>query len=207
MTEFARLPFADLLDRIAAPTPAPGGGTAAALAGALGAALGQMVASLPKTRHGTPDEHERLMAAVATLGAGRTRLLTLADEDSRVVKGLVAASRLAKSTPEDLAAWQTALAAASVAATQTPLDTVRAAADVLETMVTVAGGAAPVAASDVFAAITLLSASADSAAANVRTNLTASRDEGYVRETSAALTLALDRVERAVHDALGALQA
>jgi formiminotetrahydrofolate cyclodeaminase len=207
MTDFAQQKFLELLDRIAAPTPSPGGGTAAALAGALGAALGQMVASLPKTRDGTPEQHERLMAAAGTLGTARARLLELADEDSRAVRGLVAAARLPKSSPDEAAAWQTALAAAAEAATQTPLDTVRTAADILETMVTVAAGAAPVAASDVFAAITLLSASADSAAANVRTNLTASRDETYVRETSAALTLALDRVERAVHDALGALQA
>lgn len=206
MTGFASLPFTDTLDRLAAPTASPGGGTAAALSGALGTALGQMVASLPRTRHGTPDEHEALMRAAGVLGGLRARLLELADEDGRVVQALVAASRLPRSTPEEQHAWQTGLAAAAVEATRVPLATVQAAADVLETMFTVAGGSAAVAASDVFVAITLLSAAADSAAATVRTNLTASRDEAYVRETSAALTLALDRVERGVHDALGALQ-
>lgn len=206
MTGFAHLPFNETLDRLAAPTPSPGGGTAAALSGALGAALGQMVASLPRTRHGTPEEHQALMQAAGVLAGHRARLLELADEDSRVVQALVAASRLPRSTHEEQHVWQTELAAAAVDATRVPLATVQAAADVLETMFAVAGGSAAVAASDVFVAITLVSAAADSAAATVRTNLTASRDEAYVRETSAALTLALDRVERGVHDALGALQ-
>lgn len=206
MTGFAHLPFSETLDRLAAPTPSPGGGTAAALTGALGAALGQMVASLPRTRHNTPEEHEGLMQAAGVLAAHRTRLLALAEDDSRVVQALVAASRAPRSTPDEQHAWQTGLASAAVEATRVPLATVAAAADVLETMVAVAGGSAAVAASDVFVAITLVSAAADSAAATVRTNLTASRDETYVRETSAALTLTLDRVERGVHDALGALQ-
>jgi methenyltetrahydrofolate cyclohydrolase len=207
MTSLASHTFADVLDRLAAPSPSPGGGAAAALSGALGIALGQMVASLPRTRHGTPDEHERLMSARSTLALLRTRLAALADDDSRAVSALVAASRLPKATHDEHQAWQAALAAASREATRVPLETVQAAAEALEAMVAVAAGGAPVAASDVFVAITLLSGSADGAAANVRTNLTASRDDTYVRETSAALTLTLDRVERAVHDALGALQA
>lgn len=207
MTGFAHPSFLETLDRIAAPTPAPGGGTAAALAGALGASLGMMVASLPRTRHNTPEEHEELMSAAATLGSHRGRLLQLADDDARVVLALVTASRLPRSTPEEQHVWHTGLAAAAIEATRVPLATVSAAADALEAMVVIAGGSAAVAASDVFVAITLLSATADSAAATVRTNLTASRDETYVREASATLTLTLDRVERAVHDALGALQA
>ncbi|MGE0813085.1 MAG: cyclodeaminase/cyclohydrolase family protein [Vicinamibacterales bacterium] len=207
MTTFASRSFTDLLDLLAAPTPTPGGGVAAALSGALGAAVGQMVASLPRTRHGTPEEHQRLMTAAATLGGLRATLLALADADAQAVKQLVTASRLPKTTPDERQAWQAALAAAAREATRVPLETVSTAADALEALVAVAAGGAPVAAADVFAAITLLSGAADSAAATVRTNLTASRDDGYVRETSAALTLTLDRVERAVHDALGALQA
>lgn len=207
MTALASQSLADLLDRLAAPTPSPGGGAAAAVSGALGAALGQMVASLPRTRHGTPDEHQRLVAAAGTLAALRARLVALADDDSRAVTALVAASRLPRATPDEHQAWQLALAEASREATRVPLDTVDTAANALEALVAVAAGGAPVAAADVFVAITLLSGAADGAAASVRTNLTASRDDAYARETSATLTLTLDRVERAVHDALGALQA
>lgn len=199
--------LADLLDRLAAPTPSPGGGAAAAVSGAMGAALGQMVASLPRTRHGTPDEHQRLVAAAGTLATLRARLLALADDDSRAVTALVAAARLPRGTPDEHQAWQAALATASREATRVPLETVETAAATLEALEAVAAGGAPVAAADVFVAITLLSGAADGAAANVRTNLTASRDDTYVRETSATLTLTLDRVERAVHEALGALQA
>ena len=52
----------DLLDAFASPDPTPGGGSAAALAGAIGTSLLAMVAAMPKTKTGTPEAREALDA-------------------------------------------------------------------------------------------------------------------------------------------------
>jgi formiminotetrahydrofolate cyclodeaminase len=199
-------PLAAVLDRIAAPTPSPGGGTAAALAGAMGAALGHMCAALPRTRHGRADERHRLDEAARDLTAQRVRLLALADEDAAAVQGLMAAARLPASSVAEQTARREALAEATRQATHVPLETVRACARALDCMRDVAAMGARVAASDVFVAIGLLRASADGAAANVRANLQGLDDEAFVRETTHQLSRTLDGAARAGHAASAALQ-
>ncbi len=98
MTPLTSLSLTDVLDRIAAPTPAPGGGAAAAIAGALGASVGAMVAALPRTRHGTPDERTRLDVVAGELAAHRVALTRLADDDAIAVMALIAAYRRPQTT-------------------------------------------------------------------------------------------------------------
>ena len=75
MSQYSHLSLAELLDAFASNHPVPGGGSAAALAGAVGASLLIMVAGLPKTRQGTDEERAALTAAAARLksAARRTR--------------------------------------------------------------------------------------------------------------------------------------
>ena len=75
-------PLAELLDAFASNAAVPGGGSAAALAGAVGASLLIMVAGLPKTRHGTDEERAALAAAAARLKPLRDELAALIDRDS-----------------------------------------------------------------------------------------------------------------------------
>lgn len=206
MSAYATAPFNDVLDRIGAPTASPGGGSAAALAGALGAAVGQMCAGLPRTRNGRPEERGRLDDAARDFAAHRTRLVALAAEDEHAVSALMRAARL----PRDTAAADTtraeALVDATREATRVPLETVRVCAAALERLRDVAAFGPRVAASDVTVAIGLLKTSADGAAANIRTNLHGLDDEAYVRETTRQLSRLLDGVARAAHAALSALQ-
>lgn len=206
MSGVAALTMAQILDRLAAPTPSPGGGTAAALAGALGAAVGEMCAALPRTRHGTPEERTRLHEAAREFAIHRARLVALADDDGAAVTAMMAAVRLPMATADDAAVRREALAEATRRATRVPLETVKVCAAALERMRDVAVMGARVATSDVFAAIGLLKASADGAASNVRTNLHGLDDEGYVRETTRQLSRTLDGVARAAHAAMAALQ-
>ena len=74
-----------LLDAFAAPTPTPGGGSAAALAGAMAAALLEMVASMSKTKNGTPEDRAALDAALPELKTLRALLTDLVDRDSASV--------------------------------------------------------------------------------------------------------------------------
>lgn len=195
-----------VLDRLAAATPSPGGGVAAALAGALGAAVAEMCASLPRTRHGRPDERSRLYDAARDLAVHRARLVQLAEDDGAAVTALMSAGRLPADTDRARAARHEALGEAARRATRVPLETVRVCAAALECLREVAAHAARVAESDVNVAIGLLKTSADGAASNVRANLRLLDDEAWVRDTTRELSRALDGVARGAHDAAVALR-
>lgn len=206
MSPLTSLPLAELLDRIAAPTPAPGGGAAAAITGALGAALSAMVAALPRTRHDTADERTRLDLAARDLAAHRVALARLADDDTAAVEALIAAARRPHRIAAEADARRQAMADAAREATRVPLETLRLCAEALERTRDVAGAGARVAVSDVFVAISLLKAAADGAASNVRANIEDLTDEAFVRETTRQLTRTLDAVARAAHASMATLQ-
>ena len=97
----SQLRFTELLNAFRSPEPTPGGGSASALGGAVGASLLVMVAGLPKPRtHGT-EETERLTAAGARCGALADSLAALMDRDSHAYDLVVAAFRLPKGTENE----------------------------------------------------------------------------------------------------------
>ncbi len=185
MASLASLPLTDLLDAFSAPEPTPGGGSAAAVGGALGAALLVMVARLPKTRHGGLDETEALGAIVQPLLGVRDRLARLADQDMAAYQGVTAAFRLPKSNDDEKAARTGAIRAAMRRATDVPLDTMRAAVEALEHAGTVARMGNRNAASDAAAGIALLFAALKGAEGNVRINLASLPQDDYHVQTTA----------------------
>ena len=181
---YSALSLTDMLDAFASNQPVPGGGSAAALAGAVGASLFIMVAGLPKTRHGTHEEREALTAAASRLRPLRDELASLVDRDSEAYTSVIKAYRLPKSTEPERAARREAIDAAMRAATEAPLATMRACERVMREAETVSNGGAPSAASDVAVAIALLKTAARGGALNVATNLAALNDEQYVARVS-----------------------
>jgi methenyltetrahydrofolate cyclohydrolase len=171
MPDSASRPVASLLDAFASNQPVPGGGSAAALAGAVGTSLLIMVAGLPKTRTGAQSERDFLDAAAVRLRPLRLTLTDLIDRDSDAYAGVVAAYRLPKGTDAEQVARRRAIEEAMRAATDTPLETMRACQQALADAVIVAGGGAKSAASDAGVAIELLSAALRGAALNVDTNI------------------------------------
>ena len=161
----------DLLDRFASSDPTPGGGSAAALAGALAAALVEMVAGLPKTRTGAPEEREKLNAAKASAGKAGARLRQLVDLDTDAYNAVTAAYKLPKASEEEKAARSAAIAKAMRQATEVPLETCERAAEVLRAAAQALAHGNPNAASDARTAIALCRAALDAGAENVRTNL------------------------------------
>src|SRR5438045_157887 len=111
----------ELLDAFAASDPTPGGGSASALASAVGAALLQMVAALPKTRANRDEDRAALAAAAATLTGVRSQLTEAVDADSGAYDRVVAAYKLPKSTDHEKAARKSAVQRALRAATDVPL--------------------------------------------------------------------------------------
>ena len=165
------LSAADLLDRFASDAPTPGGGSAAALAGALAASLVEMVAGLPKTRTGAADEREKLAAAKASAAKAGARLRQLVDLDTDAYNAVTAAYRMPKATDEEKAVRSAAIKAAMRQATEVPLETCERAADVLRAAAQALAHGNPNAASDSRTAIALCRAALDAGAENVRVNV------------------------------------
>lgn len=161
-----------LLDRFASSDPTPGGGSAAALAGALAAALVEMVAGLPKTRTGVPEEREKLDAAKASAAKAGTRLRQLVDLDTDAYNAVTAAYKLPKATDDEKAARTLAIAKAMRQATDVPLETCERTSEVLRAAAQALAHGNPNAASDARTAIALCRAALDAGAENVRANVT-----------------------------------
>ncbi|HYU80975.1 MAG TPA: cyclodeaminase/cyclohydrolase family protein [Vicinamibacterales bacterium] len=193
---FSDLRVSDFLDQLASAEPTPGGGTAAAIAGAMGTALLMMVAGLVRTRRGTDQERVRLSEARAALAGVRARLAALADTDADAFDQVMSAYRMPKSTDDQKRARIDAVQVALKAATTVPLDTVRAVADAMRLARTVGEDGNRSARSDVGAAVGLLKAAADGAAANVKINLEGVRDEPFRSVTTTQLEEILRRVDR-----------
>src|SRR6266702_1432587 len=112
------------LDELAGGAPVPGGGSAAALAGALAAALVAMVARLTIGRKAYADVQQRVAEIVAEAEALRAQLRRLVDDDAAAYAKVSAAYRLPKDDPRRTRAADEAL----VGAAQTPLAMARGAA-------------------------------------------------------------------------------
>lgn len=174
-----------LLDRIAAATPTPGGGSAAAHATALAAALAQMVAGLTQENPrfaAVADAMAQYRTQAATL---RAQLETLVETDAAAFDGVRAARRLPKDTAEALKRRADALRAAWLHAATVPLHTARLAVDVAQLAATLAEQGNPNAAGDAAVAALVAEAACRGLALNVRLNVAGLDDEGA--EAGAAL--------------------
>ncbi|HIM33640.1 MAG TPA: glutamate formimidoyltransferase [Candidatus Poseidoniales archaeon] len=181
----------DFVDEVSRDSPAPGGGSVAALAGALGAALGTMVANLSATK-GTQAANHDALAGIAERGqAVKEALVAGVDADTSAFDGVIAAMRMPKDSDEQRAARDAALETGYRAATAVPLATVGQCRDALA----VCGEMAPLMdagmASDVGSGALLAHAGARAAGYNVRINLKEIPDETFCTETSAALEVLL----------------
>jgi formiminotetrahydrofolate cyclodeaminase len=171
---------ADLLVAFSSPDPTPGGGSAAALAGALGASLLAMVAGLPKTRTGVPAERQALDTARAELLGLQRTLLDLVDRDAAAYDLVVAAFRKPKATDDEKALRSAAIQDAMRVATEVPVETFRTAGAAMVAGRTVAASANPSAASDIMVGAQALMLSMSGALANVEINIGSLKDAALV---------------------------
>jgi glutamate formiminotransferase/formiminotetrahydrofolate cyclodeaminase len=171
--------LADLLDAFSSTDAVPGGGSAAALAGAVGASLLLMVAGLPKTKTGTPEETADLAEAASRLHPLRDSLLELVDRDSDAYRQVLTAFRLPKASDAQKAARAEAIDRATRAAIDAPLDTMRASQQALRGAVVVATNGSRRTTSDVGVAVELLAGAVRGARLNVEINLPGLNDAAY----------------------------
>jgi formiminotetrahydrofolate cyclodeaminase len=168
------------LNELASGMPTPGGGSAAAAVGAMGAALVSMVCNLTIGREkfaGVEAQMKETLARSETLRAELSQLMT---DDIEAYQAVMAAYRLPKGTKEEKAARTEAIQAGLKQATLTPLATARACAEVIELGQFVVESGNPNAASDAGAGAACAQAGLKAATLNVLINLSSIKDEVFV---------------------------
>lgn len=135
-------------EETASESPAPGGGSISAYMGALGAALGTMVANLSSHKAGWDDRWEEFSDWAEQGQALLTELLHLVDEDTEAFNRIMNVFAMPKSTDEEKAARSAALQEATLYATQVPLRTMRTAVRIFDVVRAMAAEGNPNSVSD-----------------------------------------------------------
>jgi methenyltetrahydrofolate cyclohydrolase len=192
---FGELTLATFVDRLASAEPVPGGGSAAAVAGSLGAGLVAMVGALSENRP-KYAEHASLYAEIVP--AARTladRFLQLANEDAAAYATYAAAMKLPRDTEEQQAARKQAIREAARVASIVPFRCVEACDTLVNYAEALAGRSNRNAASDLEVASLLAVAAVKAAAANVHVNLPAIEDEAAAGDLLRRSEALVDQVE------------
>ncbi len=193
----------DFLEALASPSPTPGGGSVAALCGALSVALSRMVSSLAVGKEGYEAVQADLRDLEGRAKALQGRLVGLADEDARAYDSVIAAMRLPKKTDAERAARVEAMQAAYRHATEVPLETMQSCAEALELALLAAQKGNRRAITDAGVAALTAEAGLRAASLNVRINLSALKDNEFrarVEEKMPAILRDADRVGHATMD-------
>src|SRR5271157_2189940 len=136
------------IDAVAADTPAPGGGSVSALAGALAAALGEMVCGITLKKKSMAAHHPTVQEARERLANLRRKLMESVDRDAASYEAVMAAYKLPKQTDAEQTARERAIEEASKQAATVPLETAELAMEVGRVVESLRTVTAPQAASD-----------------------------------------------------------
>jgi len=161
---------ANFTHETASDSMAPGGGSISALAGALGASLGTMVANLSAVKRGWEDRVMEFSPWAEKGQKMKDLLLGLVDEDTRAFDSIMAAFGLPKDTPEQKSARKIAIQDASKYATEVPYRTMQAAYDCLPLMKEMAKKGNPNSLSDVAVGVLCIKTAVRGAWLNVLIN-------------------------------------
>ena len=173
------LTLSEYTDLLASGLPVPGGGSAAAIAGSLGASLVAMVARLCEGRPRFDVHRATIDQALDAGDRLRVRFLELADEDSAAYSAFVAARTLPRDTEAQQAARDRAVGIAARRAAEVPMECVSACFELASIAESLAGRSNPNASSDLGVAVLLAAAAGEAAAANVFVNLPSVDDQSW----------------------------
>ncbi|MGA1848270.1 MAG: glutamate formimidoyltransferase [Thermoplasmatota archaeon] len=167
------------LKELASNSPAPGGGSVAALSGSLGAALLEMVCNLTVGKKKYEDVWDQMASLSREIGTIRKRLLELVDEDTDAFNDVMAAFRMPKETDEERSLRSAAIQEGYKKAIATPMDTARSCMKILELGVKVAESGNVNSISDAGVGADMAAAGLQGAIMNIRINLGSIKDEDY----------------------------
>lgn len=195
-------PLTQFLDELASSAATPGGGSGAAIMGALGAALVSMVCNLTIGKKNYAEVEDEMRDVLHDAEALRQRLADMVAEDIAAFNGLMAAYGLPKLTDEDKAARGAAIQHALQAATEAPLACARACAEVIKLSMRAAEVGNRNVISDAGVGALAAQAALRSAALNVDINVPSLRDQAFAKacrdEMDALLASAVPLSEQAI---------
>ena len=165
-------------------SPAPGGGSVAALMGALGASLGGMVANLSAGKRGWDDKLEYFSDSAVKAQKLKDELLALVDEDTNAFNQVMDAFGLPKGSDEEKKARAASIESATKYAAEIPLKVMETSAKSYALLAEMAEKGNPASISDVGVGAGATRACIDGAALNVRINLAQLKDEKFKSELS-----------------------
>jgi formiminotetrahydrofolate cyclodeaminase len=168
------------LDELASSSPAPGGGSVAALAGALGAALTSMVCNLTIGKKKYADVESEMKKIVKQSEELRERFTVLVEKDTEAFNKVMEAFSLPKDNEAQKALRNAAIEAATKEATMVPLEVMKHCIDAIALAQSVAAKGNKNSVSDAGVSALMLHAACESAALNVRINLNGLADSEFV---------------------------
>jgi len=200
------MPVDRFVDEVSSESPAPGGGSVAALAGSLSAGLSAMVANLTVGKKGYETAWDELSLLAERAQGVKDRLARAVDEDTEAFNAVMAAMRMPKATADQQAARNAALESGYQHAATVPLQTARACLEALELSLVVAQKGNRNSASDAGVAALMARAGVEGAVLNVLINLGSVKDEEFkaschhksdtlVAEANAACAAVIEKVK------------
>jgi formiminotetrahydrofolate cyclodeaminase len=177
----------DFLNALASKAPTPGGGSAAAAIGAMGAGLISMVCNVTLGKKGMEEVAADMRAVCEESEALRSRLTAMIAEDIAAFDGLMGAYRLPKGTDAEKTARSTAIQQGLIGATNTPLDCARACAQVINLSRRAAQHGYSGVISDAGVGVLAAQTALRSAALNVQINAPLLEDRTFAARASAEL--------------------
>src|SRR5437764_2029115 len=206
----AKMNLREFCNETLSDSPAPGGGSVAALMGALGVSLGGMVANLSAGKRGWDDKLEYFSVWAVKAQQLKDELLSLVDEDTNAFNKVMDAFALPKNSLEEKAARTVAIEEATKHAAEVPLKVMETAAKSYELLSEMADNGNPASVSDVGVGALATRACIEGAAMNVRINLGQLKDEKFklqlqerARNVSADSEAMFKKISQVVETKLG----
>ncbi len=173
------LTIKEFTEVLASSSPAPGGGSVSALAGALSAALASMVASLTAGKKGYEQHDGKMREIAAKMPLKYGELIEAIEEDSKSFDGVLAAFKLPKTTDEEKAARKNAIEKATMHAANVPLSTAEKASALFDDLDFLAKNGNKNALSDVAVAAMMARSATLGALSNVEINIASLSESDY----------------------------
>ena len=205
--KLGNLSLGDFTKELGSANPTPGGGSVAALCGALGAALSAMVSRITLGNEKYSEVWQSMGAVQQAADLMTGHFLELVQRDSDAYQAVIGAIKLPKETEEEKGARHKAIQEASKNAAKVPLETLRTSEKLIVLTKEAVERGNPNTLTDAGAALQLARTAAVVAAYNVRINLPGLQDEEFVTVCKGEVEEALQRVETLFQEVNGYIDA